>query len=138
MSTPREVTWDTTADMQPSDPHAMTINGVAGVWLPLNFVTTERGHTLLQCDSDTHINTIAWIELTPGVRLEIEMVGRNDPALHVRMHTRPEAELAKHIQTNLNDWRVYRCHVEGVTMEQTESLTIFGEPIARIADVPQD
>ena len=107
----------------------MIVNGQRGVFIPESFVATERGNTLLQAESLSP-NLVAWVELVPGVRLEIEIVLANSPALHVGIHTKTEEELAEHIRTNLGGWFCHRCDLESVELQfDGDSVVVAHSPL---------
>ena len=82
------------------------------IQLPENWMETERGNTLLCCES----SMVAWLKIDDYMKMEIEYEPANYPALHVGIVQLPDEKLAAHINSKLVGWTVLKCNVDGVKM----------------------
>lgn len=80
-----------------------------GFTLPPDWADCERGNTYLV--SDDGDSRIAWITLAGSLRLEIDIVSDNYPALTVRLVDKTDAELATHILRELGGWYVKKINL---------------------------
>jgi hypothetical protein len=92
--------------------------------IPDDWFSNERGNTWLVNDDGNHV---AWLDMTPTIRMEISICPGNYPGLNVCMLSEAEStdeHLAKHIHENCIGWYVRKCNIQGVRIEDDEVADI--------------
>jgi hypothetical protein len=85
--------------------------------IPNDWFSNERGNTWLMDDDGNHV---AWLDVTPTVRMEVSICPGNYPGLSVSILSEEEStdeHLADHIQGKCVGWHVRKCNIEGVEID---------------------